>query len=69
MHAPRLVVTIAAALGTGWPSQPANPQQADESPTAVERRVPVGNASLYARAIGRGRPIIVLHGGPDFDHR
>jgi proline iminopeptidase len=23
---------------------------------------------LYYREIGRGRPIVVLHGGPDFDH-
>jgi proline iminopeptidase len=23
---------------------------------------------LYAREVGRGKPIIVLHGGPDFDH-
>jgi proline iminopeptidase len=35
--------------------------------TARENRVPVGGASLYARDIGRGQPIIVLHGGPDFD--
>jgi proline iminopeptidase len=25
-------------------------------------------ASIYFREIGRGQPIIVLHGGPDFDH-
>lgn len=31
-------------------------------------RVPVGEASLYVREVGRGRPLIVLHGGPDFDH-
>jgi proline iminopeptidase len=35
---------------------------------ASERRVPAGDASLYARDIGAGRPLIVLHGGPDFDH-
>jgi proline iminopeptidase len=35
---------------------------------AREFRVPVGPADLYAREIGRGQPIIVLHGGPDFDH-
>jgi pimeloyl-ACP methyl ester carboxylesterase len=29
--------------------------------------VPVGGASLYVRDGGRGRPLIVLHGGPDFD--
>lgn len=33
-----------------------------------ETRIPVGRTSLYAREIGRGQPMIVLHGGPDFDH-
>jgi proline iminopeptidase len=33
----------------------------------VESRVPVAGASLYARVVGRGQPVIVLHGGPDFD--
>jgi len=31
-------------------------------------RVNVGKGTLYARDIGRGEPLIVLHGGPDFDH-
>jgi proline iminopeptidase len=35
---------------------------------ARELRVPVPGASLYAREIGRGQPMLVLHGGPDFDH-
>jgi proline iminopeptidase len=35
---------------------------------AIESRIPVGTAWLYCREIGRGEPIIVLHGGPDFDH-
>ena len=35
--------------------------------TPRELRIPAGAASLHAREIGRGRPIIVLHGGPDFD--
>lgn len=30
--------------------------------------VPVGNAELFYRERGRGQPMIVLHGGPDFDH-
>jgi len=38
------------------------------APSAHESRVPVGRTSLYARDIGGGQPIIVLHGGPDFDH-
>jgi len=39
--------------------------------TAVprEQRIPVANTSLYSRVIGRGQPLIVLHGGPDFDHK
>lgn len=35
---------------------------------AQETRVPVADGSLYARTVGNGRPTIVLHGGPDFDH-
>ncbi|HLO27661.1 MAG TPA: alpha/beta hydrolase [Anaerolineales bacterium] len=30
--------------------------------------VPVRNAKLYYRELGQGLPIIVIHGGPDFDH-
>jgi hypothetical protein len=42
---------------------------ADQAAAAPrESRIPVGKASLYSREIGRGQPIIVLHGGPDFDH-
>ena len=30
--------------------------------------VQVGPARLYCRVVGEGPPIVVLHGGPDFDH-
>jgi proline iminopeptidase len=30
--------------------------------------VKAGSTSLYTRVTGRGIPLIVLHGGPDFDH-
>jgi len=30
--------------------------------------IPVHNAELYYREIGRGQPVVILHGGPDFDH-
>jgi proline iminopeptidase len=45
----------------------------DSTPTdgnlnPTESWIPVGCCSLYARAIGQGRSILVLHGGPDFDH-
>jgi proline iminopeptidase len=30
--------------------------------------VPVGASRLFVRDLGSGHPVIVLHGGPDFDH-
>jgi proline iminopeptidase len=35
----------------------------------IDGYIPVEGASLYFRAIGEGLPLVVLHGGPDFDHR
>jgi proline iminopeptidase len=35
---------------------------------AREGYVPLDNARLFYREIGQGQPIILLHGGPDFDH-
>jgi proline iminopeptidase len=35
---------------------------------AREGHVPVGGARLFTRVVGSGPPVIVLHGGPDFDH-
>lgn len=37
-------------------------------PTPREGYAPVAGAALYYREIGQGLPIIVLHGGPSFDH-
>jgi proline iminopeptidase len=39
-------------------------------PTTVPREgdIPVGKGFLHFREVGRGVPIIVLHGGPDFDY-
>jgi proline iminopeptidase len=54
---PALVVAI---LASAWATRSAMPR---------EGRVPVGKADLYSREIGQGPPMIVLHGGPDFDHR
>jgi proline iminopeptidase len=31
--------------------------------------IPAANAALFYREIGEGRPLVVLHGGPDFDHQ
>jgi proline iminopeptidase len=54
-------------LGTGlpWYAGIAQQEQRDAGPT--ELRIPVNGASLYARTIGHGPPVVVIHGGPDFD--
>lgn len=35
---------------------------------AGESMIPVERGTLYARSVGTGPALIVLHGGPDFDH-
>ena len=60
------VLTLAAAVSL-CADQAGGTQKASGS-TVRETRIPVGNAALYSREIGQGRAIIVLHGGPDFDH-
>jgi proline iminopeptidase len=37
-------------------------------PVAHERSIAINGVDLFVREIGDGHPIIVLHGGPDFDH-
>jgi proline iminopeptidase len=39
-----------------------------ERPPAREGSLPVAGARLSYREIGQGQPIILLHGGPSFDH-
>lgn len=63
-----IVASLAAALVTALTSDSARALQTERSAAPRESRIPVGKASLYSREIGRGQPIIVLHGGPDFDH-
>lgn len=38
------------------------------SASAHEGYAAVENAKLYYREVGEGPPIIIVHGGPDFDH-
>ena len=65
----RLTVTcIAATFVAAFLSVAAMDKQKAVSPSPRESRIPVAKASLYSRDIGRGQPLIVLHGGPDFDH-
>ena len=39
-----------------------------DQPAPLDGYIPVENARLYYREIGQGQPILLLHGGPDFDH-
>src|SRR6478672_1268344 len=68
MRAGLVVSSLAAALVTALLSDSASALQTERTTMPRESRIPVGRASLYAREIGRGQPLIVLHGGPDFDH-
>ena len=64
----RLIASLAATLLAAFPWHSAPAQVADGNAQVHESRIPVGGTSLYARTIGQGQPLIVLHGGPDFDH-
>ena len=44
-------------------------QSTVSAPVARERFLGSGAARLYTRDIGAGPPVVVVHGGPDFDHR
>jgi proline iminopeptidase len=39
-----------------------------DRPEPREGYIPIGTARLFYRDLGLGQPVIVLHGGPDFDH-
>lgn len=39
-----------------------------EQPVVTESFARVTGAELYCRQVGEGRPLVVIHGGPDFDH-
>jgi len=62
-----IIASLLTALMTTGPIEQLRAQE-PERPSATEIRIPAGSTTLYSRAIGRGIPIIVLHGGPDFDH-
>jgi hypothetical protein len=64
-----LVLAILACAYAAWvPSGSTARLKGGQTATPRETRVPVGGAELYAREIGKGTSVIVLHGGPDFDH-
>lgn len=58
---------VAGLLGAGAAGRPPGRPDAPIAAAASETRIRVGGTSLYVRTIGRGTPVIVLHGGPDFD--
>jgi proline iminopeptidase len=58
-----IAASLVGTLATTMPLHVAGAQHASESRIAVGSGV-----SLYVRTIGKGQPVIVLHGGPDFDH-
>jgi proline iminopeptidase len=45
-----------------------DPDLQSNQPAPREGYLPVAGAELYYREIGQGPPIILLHGGPSFDH-
>ena len=63
----RFLVGNLIALVAALSPHSASALQAERSTDSKEFRIPVGRASLHVRTIGRGQPLIVLHGGPDFD--
>jgi pimeloyl-ACP methyl ester carboxylesterase len=66
MNSRRIAAAWAAVFAAA--SLASSPAATRQTPVPTsEMRVPVGDTSLYARDVGRGRPLIVLHGGPDFD--
>src|SRR3954447_7214402 len=63
-----IVASLATGLVTALTSDSATALQIKRIAAPRESRIPVGKATLYSREIGEGQPMIVLHGGPDFDH-
>jgi proline iminopeptidase len=60
-------IAIGLVAAFAAPVRPSAVTAQEVTSAPVETRVPVAGASLYARVVGRGQPVIVLHGGPDFD--
>jgi len=59
---------LAAGMVAAVPPHFARALQAGSGTASSEFNLPVGSASLHVRTIGEGTPVIVLHGGPDFDY-
>jgi len=68
MTATLVLAVLAMAYPACLPPSSTAPLQSQQRTTPRESHIPVGNAELYSREVGQGPAIIVLHGGPDFDH-
>jgi proline iminopeptidase len=64
----RVVAAAAAPILISLLAGPVTALATELSADPIESRITLGGASIYLREIGRGQPVIVLHGGPDFDH-
>ncbi|HSE32377.1 MAG TPA: alpha/beta hydrolase [Pyrinomonadaceae bacterium] len=62
-----IVAMFATAILVASPYSPSTSQM-NTNLNPTESRIKVDNTSLYVRVVGKGRAVIVLHGGPDFDH-
>ncbi len=68
MKATLVLAVLAWAYAAWLPDGSSSALESERSATPRESRIPVGGAELYAREVGQGTAVIVLHGGPDFDH-
>jgi proline iminopeptidase len=64
----RFSFILAAALVSMFGFSSLATFQSNQKLNPTESRIKIDNNSLYVRVIGKGQPVIVLHGGPDFDH-
>src|SRR5215471_790660 len=67
MKATQALAVLAMAYSAWLPASSTAPLESQQSTAPRESHIPAGNAELYSRVVGQGTPIIVLHGGPDFD--
>jgi proline iminopeptidase len=64
-----LVLAVLAWACAAWlPPGQTGALESKREAAPGESRIPVGGVELYSREVGKGTAIIVLHGGPDFDH-
>ena len=68
MHLRVMGASIVAGLVAGLAAGSVWTRPTESTGSPRETRIQVGRAPLYARDVGKGPPVIVLHGGPDFDH-